>query len=178
MLYGAIEACADAGHEPALIATGPAAPNYDVLERDFGHLAGDLGCPYLCDTRLDGADRLQQLQEAGADIAISVNWATVIVPPRVTRSFTASSTPTPVTCPLPRNLGDACPNWPNRSTRSKANGEVLAMVCPAWWGRPGAASESGRMPNSSRGGLGAVTIYLDRRQGDVQPVIRLQAGRL
>src|SRR3954464_12292154 len=109
MLYTGIEACVSAGHEPRLIATAPAAPEYDVVERDFERLAGELGCPYFCDTRLDGPDRLELLQRAGADVAISVNWPTVIG--SAARSPFAHGVLNAHAGDLPRYRGNACPNW-------------------------------------------------------------------
>jgi UDP-4-amino-4-deoxy-L-arabinose formyltransferase/UDP-glucuronic acid dehydrogenase (UDP-4-keto-hexauronic acid decarboxylating) len=99
MLLDGIRACVAAGHEPAFIATAPAAPEYDVREDDFRALAAELGCVFAA-TLEEGVH---------ADVAISVNWPTLIDPgflarfPHGVLNGHAGD--------LPRFRGNACPNW-------------------------------------------------------------------
>jgi methionyl-tRNA formyltransferase len=108
-LYDAITLCAERGHTPVLIGTCPAAPEYTVGEDDFRRLAETLGCDFLCDTNLDRPDYVRRIRDASPDVAISVNWMTVLgsellnaFPLGVINAHAGD---------LPRFRGNACPNW-------------------------------------------------------------------
>ncbi len=108
-LYDSIQAVRQRGHEIVLIATCPAAPEYSRTERDFEALAAEIGCPYFCDARLDRPERLALLTDVAPDVAISVNWLTVIgedvlnrVPHGVINAHFGD---------LPRYRGNAVANW-------------------------------------------------------------------
>jgi methionyl-tRNA formyltransferase len=109
MLYESVGACLRAGHEAVLVATSPAAPEYDVRERDFEALAAELNCSYFCATRLDSPQQLALLREARAEVAISVNWPTRIGAPA--RAQFTHGVVNAHAGDLPRYRGNACPNW-------------------------------------------------------------------
>jgi methionyl-tRNA formyltransferase len=77
-LYQSIRALVDAGHEVPLIATCPAAPEYSVREDDFRALAQELGATFILANSLNAADVVTHLRAAQAEIAVSMNWLTVI----------------------------------------------------------------------------------------------------
>jgi len=108
-LYDAIRCCVEHGHDLRLIGTCPAAPEYDVLPEHFESLARESGCPYFCDTTLHRPQYLALIAESEAEIAISVNWLTIIgeevidrFPHGVINAHAGD---------LPRYRGNACPNW-------------------------------------------------------------------
>ena len=108
-LSDSIHALRNAGHEIVLIGTGPAAPEYSVSEKDFEALASELGCPYFCDVSLNRDEHLARIDAAGADMAISVNWPTLIgraVIDRFRHGIVNAHAGD-----LPRYRGNACPNW-------------------------------------------------------------------
>jgi methionyl-tRNA formyltransferase len=97
MLLGAITACVEAGHECVHVATAPAAPEYDVGPDDFAALARRLGASF------------GDIEPAGAEIAISVNWPTLIggdVRARFPRGILNGHAGD-----LPRFRGNAAPAW-------------------------------------------------------------------
>ena len=98
MLYGAIKAVRDAGHEIVAIATAEASPEYRVNEHDFQKLAEEIGCAFSIG-----------LPDVQADVAISVNWP-VLIPENVRRRF-AHGILNAHAGDLPRYRGNACPNW-------------------------------------------------------------------
>lgn len=80
-LTGAARRCIERGHELAFIGTCAAAPEYDVREEHFAALAREHGVPYFCSGRLGSDPAAGVLADAGADVVISVNWATLIGEP-------------------------------------------------------------------------------------------------
>lgn len=109
ILYDSIRACMSAGHQPVLIGTCEAAPEYKVKERDFEDLAAEIGCPFFCDPAVNKPQYIEMVRESRAEIAISWNWLTLIgqqlldqFPLGVVNAHTGD---------LPRFRGNACPNW-------------------------------------------------------------------
>jgi methionyl-tRNA formyltransferase len=109
LLLGSIRSVAAAGHEIVLVATATAAPEYSATERDFGDLAVELGALFLesPDLRDDGV--VAAIAGAGADVAISVNWPT-LVPQAVLEVFPHGVVNAHLG-DLPRYRGNATPNW-------------------------------------------------------------------
>jgi methionyl-tRNA formyltransferase len=108
MLLSAIELIAK-GHEPVLVATAPAAPEYGVEEEDFAGLAARLGAEFYTTSSGKPAGLLHALRDAKPDIAISFNWPSLIgaetiavVPHGILNAHPGD---------LPRFRGNACPNW-------------------------------------------------------------------
>jgi methionyl-tRNA formyltransferase len=97
MLLDAITACVEAGHECVHVATAPAAPEYGVGPDDFAALARRLGASF------------GDLEPAGAEIAISVNWPTLIG--REARERFPRGILNGHAGDLPRFRGNAAPNW-------------------------------------------------------------------
>jgi UDP-4-amino-4-deoxy-L-arabinose formyltransferase/UDP-glucuronic acid dehydrogenase (UDP-4-keto-hexauronic acid decarboxylating) len=108
-LYESIRAARTRGHQVVLIGTCPAAPEYTIREEDFAGLAKELGCAYFCDAHLNRPDYLQMVQDSGAEVAISVNWLTLIGQEMLDQFkyglINAHAGD------LPRFRGNAAPNW-------------------------------------------------------------------
>jgi methionyl-tRNA formyltransferase len=109
LLLGSIRAVASAGHEIVLVATATAAPEYSASERDFGELAAEVGALFLESPHLDDDGVVATIAGAGADVAISVNWPT-LVPPAVLNVFPHGVVNAHLG-DLPRYRGNATPNW-------------------------------------------------------------------
>ncbi len=108
-LYESIRAARGRGHQVVLIGTCPAAPEYTVRENDFANLAKELGCAYFCDTHLNRPEYVRMVEESRADVAISVNWLTLVgreMLDRFKHGFINAHAGN-----LPRFRGNAAPNW-------------------------------------------------------------------
>lgn len=108
-LRDAIRATAARGHQPVLIGTAKAMPEYACTERDFADLAAEFNCPFFEDGSLDSAEAVAHARAAGAEVAISVNWPTIIGP-GIRRQFRHGILNAHAG-DLPRYRGNACPNW-------------------------------------------------------------------
>lgn len=80
MLYDTIRSLADRGHTIPLIATCPASPESGIRERDFAALAAEQGAVYFEARSLNSAEAVGRLLASGAELAVSVNWLTLIGP--------------------------------------------------------------------------------------------------
>ena len=109
MLHDAILACVEAGHEPVLIGTATAAREYGVNEHDYRELAERHGCPFLAHADTTEAEIVELAARAGADVAISMNWPTMIG--RELRERLGHGVINAHPGDLPRYRGNACPNW-------------------------------------------------------------------
>jgi methionyl-tRNA formyltransferase len=90
------------------IITAPASPEYAKDENDFKNLAEKLGCPFLLAKSL-GAEARELIAAAKPDIAVSVNWVSVIredvidmIPMGILNAHPGD---------LPRYRGNAATNW-------------------------------------------------------------------
>lgn len=108
-LYDSIVLALSRGHKVALIGTCAASPEYSLQERDFESLAASVGCPFFNDHKINQAKYIAMARESGAEIAISVNWLTLIsqeminqFPCGIVNAHAGD---------LPRYRGNACPNW-------------------------------------------------------------------
>lgn len=108
-LYDAIVEAVQRGHQPALIGTCPAAPEYRRTEADFEALARELGVPFFCDSRINRAEYVEMCRASGAPVAISVNWLT-LVGAEVRAAFPLGVVNAHLG-DLPRYRGNAVPNW-------------------------------------------------------------------
>lgn len=97
------------GHELVAVGTCPAAPEYLATESDFERLATEHNVPFFSDSRINSRRNVDLLRESGAQIAISINWLTIIgkgvleLFPSGVVNFHAGD--------LPRYRGNAAPNW-------------------------------------------------------------------
>ncbi|ULL19446.1 hypothetical protein DVH26_36595 [Paenibacillus sp. H1-7] len=107
--YKSIKAISDHGHEVVLIGTCPVAPEYTVTEKDFMNLSKELGCPFIFDTNINKNEYINMVQNSNADIAISLNWLSIIGKEMITQFkygiINAHFGD------LPRYKGNATPNW-------------------------------------------------------------------
>lgn len=108
-LYDGIAAAEERGHRCVLIATAPAASEYRVQEDHFATYAKKLACPFISDVRLDRPQHMDAFKQSGAEIAISVNWPTLIS--KTVRDQFPRGVLNAHCGDLPRYRGNACPNW-------------------------------------------------------------------
>lgn len=78
ILVDAAIACQEGGHVPVGVLTCSPSPEDGVVVRDFEDLAARLGVPFRSDDRIGSPECVQWLRAMGADLAISVNWRSVI----------------------------------------------------------------------------------------------------
>jgi methionyl-tRNA formyltransferase len=109
MLYDAVRACVEAGHEPVLIGTCAAAPEYGVGEAEFERLADDLGCPFFAGPDANRPEIVDLARSARADVAISMNWLTLLG--AEIRACFGHGVINAHPGDLPRYRGNAAPNW-------------------------------------------------------------------
>lgn len=109
ILFNTVQECVAHGHQVVLIGTCPAAPEYTVTEKGFEQLANDLGCPFFNDPAINRPEYLQLVKESAADVAISLNWMTLIGQGMIDQFrygiINAHAGD------LPRYRGNAVPNW-------------------------------------------------------------------
>jgi methionyl-tRNA formyltransferase len=125
-LYESIRAARARGHQVVLIGTCPAAPEYTVREDDFANLAKELGCAYFCDTYLNRPEYVRMVEESGAEVAMSVNWLTLVgqeMLGRFKHGFINAHAGD-----LPRFRGNAVPNWAILSGEKKVLLTLHRMV--------------------------------------------------
>lgn len=104
MLFNAIRAVREEGHEITFIATAEASPEYRVGVHDFQRLASEIGCPFF-----SGASLKDAIGAPNADVAISVNWP-ILIGDEIRRAFRHGILNAHAG-DLPRYRGNACPNW-------------------------------------------------------------------
>jgi methionyl-tRNA formyltransferase len=108
-LIDAADACAAAGHSIVAVATARSESFYKCGSDDFSLLASRTGAHYLGEVSLNRPEVQAQLAATGADIALSINWPT-IVGAEVIDLF-AHGIVNAHCGDLPRYRGNACPNW-------------------------------------------------------------------
>lgn len=108
-LLDAARQLAEAGVPIGLVATAQAESFYDCEVEAFEGFAKAAGAPYALAPKLNGEDGVSLLRDAGCEIAISVNWPSVIgadaiaaFPLGILNAHAGD---------LPRYRGNACPNW-------------------------------------------------------------------
>lgn len=121
MLLDTVRLLAEAGHEVALIGTCKAAEHDDIGPNDFEALAAELGASYFCDVRINSPEILRLLEDADCEVAISVNWLTVLGSDVI--GMFRHGILNAHAGDLPRYRGNACPNW------AILNGEERIGVC-------------------------------------------------
>jgi len=108
-LRDAIQLLAASGHHPVLVGTAPASVEYLCDERDFERLARELGVRFFTGASINAPETVALAREAGAEVAISVNWPTLIG--ESMRAQFRHGIINAHAGDLPRFRGNACPNW-------------------------------------------------------------------
>lgn len=97
------------GHTVPVVWTCRAEPDYDTRPEDFAELATELQAEFVFEVGISKPESIGRLRDFGCDIAISVNWLTLmtqevlnIFPFGVLNAHAGD---------LPRYKGNACPNW-------------------------------------------------------------------
>ncbi len=109
MLLEAAHQAAAAGHEIALVATCRPSGHELATEADFEALAQASHAPFLRHRELTSTQGLEQVRAARCDLAISMNWLTLI--PAALRDLFVHGVFNAHPGDLPRYKGNACPNW-------------------------------------------------------------------
>ncbi len=115
------EVLRDAGHEVVLVATAKPADYYDAGPEEFRAFAESTGAAFWLSPALGSPDVAAQLAALSAQVAVSVNWPTIIgsgpiaaFPFGILNAHAGD---------LPRYRGNACPNW------AILNGEDRVGLC-------------------------------------------------
>lgn len=109
MLLAAARRVLNDGHRLALVATCKPSVHEKVSDADFAALATEADALFLRHRELDSPQALALLDELGCDIAISMNWLTLIS--EAVRSRFRLGVFNAHPGDLPRFKGNACPNW-------------------------------------------------------------------
>ena len=109
MLWNSIKLLEESKHEIVLIGTCKAAPEYSVDEKYFEQEAKRLGIPFFNNAKINSDEIIALLSSVQADIAISINWLTVIGQ-RAIDCFRYGILNAHAG-DLPKYRGNACPNW-------------------------------------------------------------------
>lgn len=109
MLAETVRRLVAAGHEVPLIGTCKASDTSAASEKDFEDLAAGIGADYFCTAAINATAQLDRLRRATCDLAVSMNWLTLIgaearaaFPLGIFNAHPGD---------LPRFRGNACPNW-------------------------------------------------------------------
>ncbi|MCR5686986.1 MAG: hypothetical protein K6G58_03090 [Lachnospiraceae bacterium] len=109
ILYETIDRLRGAGHEVVLVGTCRAADEYGIREKDFEEKAKSISAVFFNDAAINSEKIVSLLRSAGAEIAVSFNWLTV-VGAEAAGCFKYGILN--AHCgDLPRYRGNACPNW-------------------------------------------------------------------
>jgi UDP-4-amino-4-deoxy-L-arabinose formyltransferase/UDP-glucuronic acid dehydrogenase (UDP-4-keto-hexauronic acid decarboxylating) len=108
MLALSAQALSQRGHDIVLV-VAPGAPRYATDREELRALADGLGCRFLAVPNLSDAETMAALAQSGAEVAISVNWPT-IVPPAVLELF-SHGVLNAHAGDLPRHRGNATIAW-------------------------------------------------------------------
>ncbi|MDP3407491.1 methionyl-tRNA formyltransferase [Bosea sp. (in: a-proteobacteria)] len=109
MLIEAARRAQAEGHEIALVATCKPSGHELATVADFEALAKASGAPFLRHRDLASEHGLDLVRQAQCDLAISMNWLTLI--PAHVRALFALGVFNAHPGDLPRYKGNACPNW-------------------------------------------------------------------
>lgn len=109
MLMKTIELFESSQHTIVGIGTCSAVAEYLVDENDFKRKADELGIPFFCNARINSQEVQEILISMQADIAISINWVTIIQ--KQTMELFRYGILNGHAGDLPRYRGNACPNW-------------------------------------------------------------------
>lgn len=80
MLASAARALHEHGH-PVVLVAAPAGPVHAADRAAFAELAEELSCPWLAAADLASPAALAAIARSGAEVAVSVNWPTLVPPP-------------------------------------------------------------------------------------------------
>lgn len=109
ILWNSIKLLETSKHDIVLIGTCKAAPEYAVNEKDFEQEAERLDVPFFNSAKINSEEILSMLSNANADVAISMNWLTVIGQKAI--DCFKYGILNAHAGDLPRYRGNACPNW-------------------------------------------------------------------
>jgi methionyl-tRNA formyltransferase len=120
-LLSTAEALAAAGHDIPLVWTTKKEGYYDVGADDYQKFADAVGARFFNVRKINDDDAVKGIQASECDIAISVNWPTLL-DDLVLNSFEFGVLNAHLG-DLPRFRGNACPNW------AILNGEERIGLC-------------------------------------------------
>jgi methionyl-tRNA formyltransferase len=109
MLLEAARQIAAAGHVIGLVGTCRASGHELSQEAEFQAFAESVGAPFLQRGRINSPEAVALVRESRCDLAISMNWLTLI--PQTVRNLFPHGIFNAHPGDLPRYKGNACPNW-------------------------------------------------------------------
>lgn len=121
MLLEAARRAMSRNHEIGFVATCKSSGHELATERDFEELAHAAGAPFLRHKELISESGMEMARSARCDLAISMNWLTLI--PAHVRALFGHGVFNAHPGDLPRYRGNACPNW------AILNGESHVGLC-------------------------------------------------
>jgi methionyl-tRNA formyltransferase len=125
-LLNAVKRIAERGHEIPVVWTCEGSAHYDVKESDFEELAQSQNAVFVDEIAINSPENIKRLAGFGCDIAVSVNWATVLTP-AVMEIFKYGILNAHAG-DLPRYRGNACVNWAIRNGESEVGLCIHEMV--------------------------------------------------
>jgi methionyl-tRNA formyltransferase len=108
-LLRAAELIHERGHEIPIVWTCQSEANYAAKESDFKDFANKIGAQFMDSNDLGAQFGVKLLADLKCDVAVSVNWRTLL-PPQVLTMFEHGVINLHAG-DLPRYRGNACPNW-------------------------------------------------------------------
>lgn len=126
MLLGAARQIEADGHRIAIVATCKPSDHEQTSEREFEQLAAQAGAPFFRHRELYSAEALAILKALDCDVAVSMNWLTLI--PAAVRNCFRLGVLNAHPGDLPRFKGNACPNWAIISGEARVGLTIHQMV--------------------------------------------------
>jgi methionyl-tRNA formyltransferase len=126
MLLNAAKLIRNDGHIISLVATSKESGHELSGVAEFERLAEESGAPFLKGRALTSDDGIATIRETRSDIAISMNWLTLI--PGSVRNTIRLGVFNAHPGDLPRFKGNACPNWAILLGESRVALTIHAMV--------------------------------------------------
>ena len=109
MLLKAAEEIIARGHEVPFLWTAKAAEHSETTENEFQDFALKINATFACAARISSEDNLTLLRNAACDIAISVNFPSLL--PNSVLAIFPNGILNAHCGDLPRYRGNACPSW-------------------------------------------------------------------
>ncbi len=109
VFYNVIDVLERSQNEIVLIGTCKEAEGYKVKASDFEQAAKRRNIPFFCSANINSKETIDLLQSVNADIAVSMNWLTLIGAEAINCFKYGILNAHPGD--LPRYRGNACPNW-------------------------------------------------------------------
>lgn len=121
MMLESVRRLVEAGHQVPLVGTCRSSGVTDATEEHFQREAATIGADFFCSAAINSPAILDKLRAAHCDVAVSMNWASMIG--AEARAAFRHGVYNAHPGDLPRYRGNACPNW------AILNGEKRVSFC-------------------------------------------------